>query len=86
MDHRTIAALKQFLAWYHAPQFTYPTAEQAALLEALAKAMEKPIAYRREWDGDVSDLGQWIYVEELSCDPNAYKYAWEPLFSLESAP
>lgn len=40
---------------------------------------DQPVMWRREWDGDVSDEGQWVYAatrEELD------EYGpWEPLYS-----
>jgi hypothetical protein len=39
----------------------------------------KPVAWRREWDGDDSDLGMWIYEEEREPDG----YIWQALYAVE---
>lgn len=36
------------------------------------------VAYRREWDGDDSDLGSWIYAE---ADERDHVGIWEPVYA-----
>lgn len=49
----------------------------------LEEALKKPVAWRREWDGDVSDIGQWVYVEDKSdCDARG---PWQPLYAIDKA-
>jgi hypothetical protein len=45
----------------------------------IAKALGEPVAYRREWEGDISDLNNYIYEtdkNELDDNPN-----WESLYA-----
>ena len=37
----------------------------------------KPVAWRREWDGDVSDIGNMLYEDERPND----NHEWEALYS-----
>lgn len=46
---------------------------------AAPSAMPEPTAWRREWDGDVSDLGKFVYAEH---GEELDQYGpWEPLYS-----
>lgn len=42
--------------------------------------MGEPVAWRREWNGDESDLGMFVYVEDA--DDRDHDGLWEPLYSL----
>ena len=38
-----------------------------------------PVSWRREWDGDVSDLGQYVHADDA--DDLDHYGAWEALYS-----
>ena len=40
--------------------------------------LKQPVAWRREWDGDESDAGHWLYTED-DADTKDGK-PWQPLF------
>lgn len=44
----------------------------------------QPVAWRREWDGDVSDIGNWLYADDEGDTKDGYE--WEPLFTAPAAP
>lgn len=47
-------------------------------LAELKKSKDTPVAWCREWDGDVSDIGNMIVVfDESECD---HGYDWYPLY------
>jgi hypothetical protein len=39
----------------------------------------EPVAWRREFEGDVSDLGQWLYADEY--EPKDESPNWQPLYT-----
>ena len=44
-----------------------------------------PVAWRREWEGDSSDLNHWLYVEDAS-ERDEPVDRWEPLYASEAPP
>lgn len=50
-------------------------------MEELAEIKALPVvAYRREWDGDVSDIGMWVYEEDADQLDNCG--VWQALYAL----
>jgi hypothetical protein len=43
--------------------------------------LSEPVAFIREWDGDDSDLGQWVAV--CSVDERDDFPGWEPVYAAE---
>jgi hypothetical protein len=48
------------------------------LSQAIEQAQE-PVAWRREHEGDVSDLCQWLYADEY--EPKDNSPNWQPLYT-----
>jgi hypothetical protein len=44
----------------------------------VADLLKQPVAWRREWDGDVSDEGHWLYTEDEADTKDGH--TWQPLF------
>ena len=44
----------------------------------MAALSRQPVAWRREFDGDVSDQGHWLYTEDEADTQDGY--SWQPLF------
>jgi hypothetical protein len=56
------------------------TDELANCQRALEKQEQgEPVAWRREFEGDVSDLGQWLYADEY--EPKDDNPNWQPLYT-----
>ena len=50
-----------------------------SIYESLAQPEQEPVAWRREYEGDVSDLCQWLYADEY--DPKDDSPNWQPLYT-----
>lgn len=72
-DPRDVAAYCAFL-WHHGESTAAP---QGAPREAQA------VAWRREWDGDVSDEGHMLYEDDES-QLDEPRSRWQPLYALPS--
>lgn len=55
-----------------------------AMSDASNAATGQPVAWRREWDGDQSDYGIWVYVD--SEDAKDSVGPWQPLYAAPAAP
>lgn len=58
-------------------------AAEAALVKALQPQAAQPVAYRAEWNGDVSDEGAYVYCQP---DERDFEHQWEPLYANPQPP
>lgn len=57
---------------------TLPTATEAPAVAGRIDQPVRPVSWRREWNGDVSDLGAYVHAD--SEDELDHDGPWEPLY------
>ena len=78
-----VEALREILLNAGRPEHVYMIAKEALAAHDGTQPAAEPVAWRREFEGDESDLCQWLYADEY--EPKDDNPNWTPLYAHPAA-